>query len=374
MVSLRNFKACRDISVRLESLTVLAGRNSTGKSSVLQAIVLLRQSFSESHSSGLLLLCGDLIQLGCVKDLLSEGAVDSDEIKIEVTTDKSLFVWSAQGDPSSNELKLTGKSFEPPEFVVMPQFQLLQADRVTPSPMYHQATQRGKAAGFLGLRGENTADYLTMSAPKKVSVKRQVSNSTLQINESLLKLIAPTQSLHDQVAAWLQHISPGVRVKGKRIEGTDENLLQYNFLGRDRSSASNDYRPTNVGFGLTYCLPIVVACLAAEPGSLLIFENPEAHVHPQGQVALGELLALTAADGVQILVETHSDHLLNGIRFAVKREKISHSDVALNFFSRSIETGDSFIQAPAMLSGGRLSDWPDGFFDQWDKSLELLME
>jgi predicted ATPase len=107
---------------------------------------------------------------------------------------------------------------------------------------------------------------------------------------------------------------------------------------------------------------------------LLLLENPEAHLHPQGQVALGELLALAASDGVQIVVETHSDHLLNGVRLAVKREKIRCIDTAIHFFSRSVDTGDSTVQSPVVMSNGRLSNWPDGFFDQWDKSLEALVE
>ena len=82
--------------------------------------------------------------------------------------------------------------------------------------------------------------------------------------------------------------------------------------------ASSEYRPTNVGFGITYALPIVVSALSARPGSLLIVENPEAHLHPRGQVKMGELLCQASEAGIQVLIETHSDHVLNGIRLAVR--------------------------------------------------------
>ena len=151
------------------------------------------------------------------------------------------------------------------------------------------------------------------------------------------------------MVGWLQQLSPGVRLSITRIRGTDEVLLQYRYDGRRHETTSNFYRPTNVGFGLTYSLPIVVACLAAPTGALLLLENPEAHLHPQGQAALGEMMARCANDGVQIIVETHSDHLLNGVRLAVKRGLIKSSDVVLHFFSRPVETGEAFIESPAVL-------------------------
>ena len=97
-------------------------------------------------------------------------------------------------------------------------------------------------------------------------------------------------------------------------------------------------------------------------------------MHPQGQLALGELLSLAAADGVQLIVETHSDHVLNGIRLATKRRLLSSDRVALHFFTRAHLTGDSEIESPALLEGGKLSNWPKGFFDQWEKSLDALLD
>jgi predicted ATPase len=172
----------------------------------------------------------------------------------------------------------------------------------------------------------------------------------------------------------MQHISPGTRLKTDYIGGTDEVRLQFGYFGKAKETRSNFYRPTNVGFGLTYSLPILVACLAAKRGALLLLENPEAHLHPRGQSALGELLAKCANDGVQIIVETHSDHLLNGVRLAVKRGHINKDRVALHFFTREIDTGDAYIQSPAVLENGRLTNWPKDFFDQWDKDVDSLLE
>ena len=373
-IRLQNFKACRDVDARVAPLTVLAGLNSSGKSSLLQAIAVLRQSYrSPSHVEGLI-LGGDLLQLGHGRDVLCESADSNDDkIVFEFTENGRAYRWICHSVPDANELRFGELPQQPPEFISSTHFQFLQADRVTPEPLYPQTPQGTQFAGSLGPRGEYTADYLAQNVDSAVPEARCVIHSGSQVDPTLLTKVSPTAKLFDQVAAWLQHLSPGVRLTAKRVDGTDEVLLQFNYVGMARSSKSNDYRPTNVGFGLTYCLPILVACLAAPSGSLLLLENPEAHLHPQGQVALGALLALAAADGVQIVVETHSDHLLNGIRLAVKRGCLPCEKVVLHFFTRQVETGESSVETPSMLPDGKLSSWPSGFFDQWDKSLDALL-
>lgn len=113
-------------------------------------------------------------------------------------------------------------------------------------------------------------------------------------------------------------ISPGIRLhvaEHALRDGMDLVSLRYSFI--QDQQVSNAYRSTNVGFGLTYSLPIFVAVLSSRPGSLILLENPEAHLHPKGQSRLGEFLAIAASQGIQIVAETHSDHVLNGVRVAV---------------------------------------------------------
>ena len=142
-------------------------------------------------------------------------------------------------------------------------------------------------------------------------------------------------------------------------------------LGLRTSDATSFHRPVNVGFGLTQVLPIIVAALAAKEGDLLLIENPEVHLHPAGQALMGQFLAEVAAAGVQVLVESHSDHLLNGIRRAVKSEKISPSAVALHFFKPRDEDGEQ-VTTPILDSTGNIDHWPAGFFDQLDKDLNYF--
>jgi predicted ATPase len=156
------------------------------------------------------------------------------------------------------------------------------------------------------------------------------------------------------------------------VAGAD--LVRLSFSFGTGVSESNPYRPTNVGFGLAYSLPIVVACLSTAEGGLVLLENPEAHLHPQGQMEIGRLVASAAAAGIQLLVETHSDHVLNGVRLAVKRGLIDATSVVFHYFSREVSPPGSRFVSPQIRPDGRLTFWPEGFFDQWDKALLELVD
>ena len=371
-IHLNNFKAARNIGVRVASLTVLAGLNGSGKSTVLQSLSVLRQSYIGGRATGLC-LGGSLVQLGQGADVRSEAAED-DIIAITLKENGLEYRWACKCLADANQLSFDEQPSSPPALINSPHFQYLQADRIIPDTLYPQASQQARDCGFLGAHGEYTADFLALNEDVEVARQRRYKNDQRSPVTTLLAKIVPTAKLLDQVSGWLQELSPGARLRAVRVKGTDEVILQFNYVGRARGMETGAYRPTNVGFGLTYSLPIIVACLAAPTGGLLLIENPEAHLHPQGQAALGELLALCAADGIQIIVETHSDHVLNGIRLSVKRKYIGADRVQLQYFTRDVTTGDCSIESPAILPDGQLSNWPSGFFDQWERSLDALLE
>ncbi len=116
-------------------------------------------------------------------------------------------------------------------------------------------------------------------------------------------------------------ISTGVKFNTTDIPNTDNVLLDMQFE-QPNLGFTGRFRPTNVGFGISYALPVVTALLAAQPGELIIIENPESHIHPRGQAGLGKLIAKTAMNDVQLIVETHSDHIVNGIRISKLRVDI----------------------------------------------------
>jgi predicted ATPase len=373
-IELRNFKSARRLLVPLSSLTVLTGLNGSGKSTVLQAIALLKQSLKAEAATQELALHGSLVRLGRSEDVRFENA-ELDEIGFHVCTPNGEITLTSPAIPGSDTLPLRveGDTSDLVEQLDSG-FQMIQADRMTPAGHYEQASTRQRAIGWLGCGGEYTVDFLLQNEAMKVSPARQFPRQQPGLTDDLLNQVVPTENLLDQTSGWLQHLSPGVRLRATAVDLADAMSLRFSYTGTSVDSTSRDHRPSNVGFGLTYCLPIIVACLAAPKGALLLLENPEAHLHPQGQSALGHLLARAAADGVQIIVETHSDHVINGIRIAAKRSEINNDLVSVHFFSRGLESGESSIVSPVLHANGRFSDWPEGFFDEWSKALDELLD
>ena len=369
-VYLKNFKVFSDHHISLARLTLLSALNGTGKSSVLQVLALLRQSFEAGflNEEGWL-LNGELIELGVAEDVLHEY-FDTPEIMAELRASENVSQgWTVQYEKSSDVLRYSESSNHGGAIGSLSLFgdwfQYLRADRVNPAVSYKKSYHSVGRRHFLGARGEYTAHFLSLfqDHPVPEALRRRQDEDQ-----------AATPGLLSQVNAWMQEFSPGVRVAVEDIEKTDFVRLSYAYGASAGLSSSNSYRPTNVGFGLTYSLPIVVACLATPPGGLILLENPEAHLHPQGQAAMGRLMALAAATGVQIVVETHSDHVLNGIRMAVKSGELAPEHVAAHYFSRPRGSQAVEMQSPKITRQGRLTFWPDGFFDQWEKSLDSLLD
>ncbi|MFI6850389.1 DUF3696 domain-containing protein [Kitasatospora sp. NBC_00085] len=367
-ISLQNFKAFAQQDIALAPLTLLTGLNSSGKSTVLQSLALLRQSYDSGDLAPIgdrvagLLLNEELVQLGTGRDTRHESYTEDDPtITLKVTSRDEELTWSAEYVQEADHLPLLKAPSAPADLLPTlfgPGFQYLRADRISPEVSYPRSHHAVTSRGFLGTHGEHAVNYL------------RAHQDDVLTADALLRPEASSTTLRAQTDAWMQLLCPGVTLEAVGIDGTDTVRLSFGF--GSGVSASNRYRPTNVGFGLTYSLPIVVACLSAKPGSLILLENPEAHLHPQGQTWIAYLAAAAAAAGAQLLVETHSDHVLNGLRLAVKRGELSAPDTAVHFFRRDGQRCE--VVSPQMGEDGMLSDWPKGFFDEWENSLDQLLD
>ncbi|MFD8822940.1 DUF3696 domain-containing protein [Streptomyces sp. NPDC059605] len=391
-LTLHNYKAFRHTEIPLGPLTLLTGLNSSGKSSVLQSLALLRQSYEsgdlalsaltdEEHRAGRptdvtdkgFLLNGELVGLGTGDDVLHEDFTE-DEPRVGFTVDEGpyRYGWTGAAEREQNLLPLVeaelpdtseggqerpaGPVAVTPAFFTAP-FQYLHADRISPAEFYPRDHQVAIGRGFLGVRGEHTVNFLRHHADGAVP------------EGPLRHPKAASDRLIDQTVAWLGDLCPGVDIQAEAIKGTDAVSLSYGFQGT--LGATKRRRPSNVGFGLTYVLPIVVACLSARPGSLILLENPEAHLHPQGQTRMATLAASAAAQGAQVITETHSDHVLNGVRLAVKQGRITPEQAVLHYF-RGNGTGAEVV-TPRVNADGRIDQWPAGFFDELENTLDQLI-
>ena len=362
IVELINFKCFEKQILKLGNITLLTGLNSSGKSSFIQSLLLLRQSYYQGllPDSGLA-LNGDLVAIGTAQDALFEGAVE-DQIGFKVNwRDGKEGEWLFNYDRVADVLSLNSKPTAHEIYdasLFKNSFQYLTAERIGPRPFFETSEFQVRQLRQIGTRGEYAAHFLSVYRDENIP------------NNALSHPKAESQSLIEQVRVWMGEVSPGTRIERKLSPDMGLVSLQYSY------GLSNPYRATNVGFGITYTLPILIAILSAPAGTLLLLENPEAHLHPQGQAMMGNLLALAANCGVQVVLETHSDHVLNGVRLAVHGGKIKPEDVCLHFFQR-IEQNDQAstqVSSPRIDRNGRIDQWPDGFFDEWDKSLDSLLE
>jgi predicted ATPase len=240
-------------------------------------------------------------------------------------------------------------------FLMLRSMTYLSADRLGPSEI-HQIDVSPRYNN-VGVRGEWTISRLLELKSKDI------------LPELRIPEVAPL--LYQQVSAQMRRIFPGFRIRLQSI--SDTNLATLVLSTNDIVSF---VRPQNMGYGLSSLLPIYVACLSADRDNIILVENPEAHLHPSAQAHVGMFLAKVAAAGVQVIVETHSDHFLNGVRKAVKskQQKIKAEDVAIFFFEGISPDGKPQIIQPIIAENGGLDDWPDGFFDQYEKDLAVLID
>ena len=153
-----------------------------------------------------------------------------------------------------------------------------------------------------------------------------------------------------QAEAWVSEIIRPIRITAQLAA----DILASTVRFQEQDRYAQMIRPANMGFGVSYALPIIVAGLLTVPGDLLMVENPEAHLHPAGQSKLGRFLANVASAGAQVIVETHSDHVLNGARIAVADSTLSASDMIVHYFDRD------GITEITINEKGELDHWPAG--------------
>ncbi|HUW05723.1 MAG TPA: DUF3696 domain-containing protein [Williamwhitmania sp.] len=240
-------------------------------------------------------------------------------------------------------------------------FQYLSAERIGPKDLYESSSIVVEDKKQLGLLGEFAAHYIDIFGLEHI------------VGEQLRHPSAKSEKLLAQINAWLTEISPGVSLNTKYVPEVNKVILDYQFdYGNQKT---NSFRPKNVGFGISYVLPIVLALLTAEEGKIIVIENPESHIHPRGQAQLGKLISLAASLGAQLFIETHSDHILNGIRVAVKEGDIDKSKVNVMYFEKTTTEKEQYTKITPIKvdSSGELSDYPENMMDEWSNQLLKLL-
>jgi len=364
IIGVKNFKSLKDITYYSKNLNLLVGLNGMGKSSLIQVLLLLKQSF---FLEGQLVLKGMLTDIGKGKDALYQFAEDEfvsiafklknynlQKIQFCCKQESNYLGVSTTEDIIKKESSLMELSNN------LKNFQYISADRIIPTSL-HETSINSIEEGNIGIRGEFAIHFLYSNGNRMKVDKKLKHEKTAELN------------LLSQVNGWLGEISPGANLVISEIPNLDKLLLDFQFeKGYGRTSS---YKPQNVGYGLSFAIPIIVTLLTAKSGKIIIIENPEAHIHPRGQAELGKLIALAASTGAQLFIETHSDHIINGIRVAVKENLINKNDINISYFDKFTNKDEQYTTITNLKidSNGELNEYPKGFLDEWNNQLLRLI-
>ncbi len=372
-LTIKNFKCFQNTKIPLSGLTVVAGANGNGKSTAIQGLLLLRKTIEEnfdiqdgyfvSHADGKIekdtdLNSGYLLNLGHSSLIANRNSGES-EISMGIGADDKMFTIHYESNSAVSDLSIRAKSCTPAVADEIPllkkAFYYLNAERL--GPRVNQATRHYEFPNT-GFQGENTAQMLADV------------NYKIETDEARRHWSSASPRIEQQLNAWLSDLMTGVRVTiVQSIDTLTAQIRVENAFTKGEPTLA-----TNIGFGISYVLPILATGLIAEKGSYMIVENPEAHLHPSAQSKIGRFLAVIAQAGVRVIVETHSDHVVNGIQIAAAKQEIASEMISINFFSQSEDSSYPIIENIHMSTSGELSSWPKGFFDQSQIDLAQLFK
>jgi predicted ATPase len=349
LLSIRGFKRFDSAQLSIEPLTVLTGLNGAGKTSVIQALLLMCEANRNQHVK----LRGPFdLELGTAADVVNWQHATN--VEFHVREDGVTFDWVLQSpsDEARHLLVISKPDPLPMAFQAAPgRFTYLSAERLGPRVRV-DASSLPVDVLEIGVRGEFAAEIIEVRGLRPGFNDRHHPNLDVQ---SLLKY---------QIEMWLGEITRPLQINAEHHKGADAYALSF------QAPEGEWVRAPNMGFGVSYALPIVVAGLTAATGGLMIVENPEAHLHPAGQSRMGVFLAWLASKGVQVIVETHSDHVLNGMRRAIgEHAYLKPNKAVVHFFDHATPLD---VQELRFTERGSVSHWPQGFFDQYQIDVAAL--
>ena len=296
------FKCFERLMVDWKKLNIISGENSTGKSTMIQAILLLAQA--QEYALGNV-LNGKYEQLGQVTDIRNIYKRGKISIRAEWDNDKKSSMLEYDDVNETWRIDIAGKM----------DIIYLSAERIGVQNEYHINTQE---LYRIGVRGEYAFDFLS-------------KNKHENLREEKFAIREAGLNLGNQVDYWLNYIA-GYTVQAEAIDGT----------------------------------------LSCTRDSLFIVENPEIHLHPGAQSRFVEFFAFLASKGLQVIMETHSDHIINGVRKAIKRNNIASQETAIYFMKKNEENISEAVSM-RISEKGVIINQEKGFFDQFDNDLDVLL-
>ena len=397
-IAVSGFKSLvSECAIDIRPLTILAGANSSGKSSIMQPLLMLKQTLEATYDPGPLLIEGPNVQFTSTEQFLSkltgEERADRFQIGIESCGINSSFstITTFRKGQIGIELiemrttsKLTDNQFLQ-DFTLYPE---MPPEKITllvdQNPMLQGFDTVGRSRCFLHLESQHRHKVVDFTQDLTSNIVNIIHVPGLRDNpERLYKLTSTGPrypgTFENYVASIIHEWQETKDDRLRSLTGTLHTLGLTGQIGTekigdvgidirvgrlpDRGTGETDMVSiADVGFGVSQVLPVVVALTAAEQGRLVYLEQPEMHLHPRAQVALAQVLAGAAKRGVRVVAETHSSLLLLAIQTLVAEGDLSPELVKLHWFTRS-DNGATEINTADLDEAGAYGDWPEDFDD-----------
>jgi len=417
-----NYKGFEDTGIiEISPITILIGPNSSGKTSFVQPLLMLKQTVDSRDVANPLVVNGTYVQLSSFESFVHNHDIKK-ELGIELSFDthpyylrfptkrevvqyhlKSQFIYNKSR--KRIELNLTDINIDDQDVKIeriklkkgikyqvtvsyraenSNELKQLVLPRVTPSKFYDysmRVSSIGSSKEFLPLRRlkitsrealEEFLDNLFYMGPlrenpkhlyitggelrKDVGLKGEYAADVLWTQSQGLKR---ARRLIERVKYWIERFGLGSEVKIKTI-GRHSGFFQIIITNPETKI---DATISNVGFGVSQVLPLIVEGFYSSSDSTILVEQPEIHLHPKVQADLGDLLIDLSRQGRNIIVETHSEHLISRLtRRIAEGEHFNNNDLAIYYFFQGKQ--GSQIQRINVNQLGQFENWPEGFFEE----------
>ncbi len=418
-ISVTGFKSLAEgHPIEIRPLTILAGANSSGKSSIMQPLLMMKQTLHESYDPGDLKINGPNVRFTKINQFLSRcvGKNNEGSFKIQINVDDDLSLTEIFAKQENKRIKIVECIYTNKDKKIILHPDMTQEELLTNPTVkkeFEEDYELFSKKNPIELKMEIERNRCFLKLMLYGSRKTAKDEDVFHFSTSMFNLDAPfesyiTQMIHvpalrgnpkrdydisaigpifpgtfenyvasiiqdwqvtknpclEKLYEWLQMLNLTQTVSVEQIDDTRAEIRVGRLPAKTNPTPEDLVSIADVGFGVSQTLPVLVALLKAIPGQLVYIEQPEIHLHPRAQVALAKILAEIANNGIRIVVETHSALLLRGIQTIVaKGEIIPPEDVKLHWFERMPENGITKIESAELDEAGSFGDWPEDFGD-----------
>ncbi|CAD6491732.1 MAG: AAA ATPase domain protein [Candidatus Argoarchaeum ethanivorans] len=425
-IHIKNFKALRDTGeLDVKPLTFLVGPNSSGKTSLIQAILALRQTV-QSPDQRTPLILNDYVDLGSYKDVVFKHNEKNDiHINLEIPDVRCDIVFSVYTSGKNhgiiylNSLDFSGKDVLMPQkekkkfvtedvnfsvrkrarggryFITIKDkdskdeqpVELRKFYMISPEKEYKDPSKFEEylwkhpnlwfAIAVLGTIIENIFDDVyhigpLRNEPERTYLAAGASPSDVgKRGEETVDILLLERKLKEKVKLWLKNFDISLEFDLEELKGKSGGATSvYNIMLKDPNTKTK-VNLIDVGFGASQILPIIVQGFNTPKNSLILIEQPEIHLHPKAQATMGDLLVdIAKSNERKLIIETHCDLLIRRVCKNILQKKIKHTDVVIYYFEPT-DNGTE-IKTITINENGQFENFPEGFFEEgFEEAMEI---